>query len=131
MDYLGQDLFLTGEYDSMSVDAILAEFKAQSAAETAGAAARPAERSRSTAQAKKSRGEHLSMPSKHRSKRDRQHGRAPKQERAREAFAYTEDASAPDDAPVSKEAAIPAAEELAAPAPAAEARPAPAPAAEA
>ena len=31
MDYLGQD-FLTSEYDSMSVDAILAEFKAQSAA---------------------------------------------------------------------------------------------------
>ena len=88
MDYLGQDLFLTSEYDSMSVDAILAEFKAQSAAEAATGSASGAR----SAQAKKSRGGHLSMPSKHRNKRSKQRGRLPKEERgAHEAFEYIED----------------------------------------
>ncbi len=90
MDYLGQD-YLTSEYDSMSVDAILAEFKAQSAAETASAPPRPSAGKR-PAQAKKSRGEHLSMPSKHRNKPEKQRRGAPKKERAaREAFTYTEE----------------------------------------
>ena len=80
MDYLGQD-FLTSEYDSMSVDAILAEFKAQSAAEAASAPPRRSAEKR-PAQAKKSRGEHLSMPSKHRNKPDKQRRRAPKEKRA-------------------------------------------------
>ena len=80
MDYLGQD-FLTSEYDSMSVDAILAEFKAQSAAEAASAPPRRSAEKR-PAQAKKSRGEHLSMPSKHRNKPDKQRKRAPKEKRA-------------------------------------------------
>ena len=90
MDYLGQD-FLTSEYDSMSVDAILAEFKAQSAAEAASAPPRRSAEKR-PAQAKKSRGEHLSMPSKHRNKPEKQRRGAPKKERAaREAFTYTEE----------------------------------------
>ncbi len=80
MDYLGQD-FLTSEYDSMSVDAILAEFKAQSAAEAASAPPRRSAEKR-PAQAKKSRGEHLSMPSKHWNKPDKQRKRAPKEKRA-------------------------------------------------
>ena len=90
MDYLGQD-YLTSEYDSMSVDAILAEFKAQSAAEAASAPPRRSAEKR-PAQAKKSRGEHLSMPSKHRNKPEKQRRGAPKKERAaREAFTYTEE----------------------------------------
>ena len=90
MDYLGQD-YLTSEYDSMSVDAILAEFKAQSAAEAASAPPRRSAGKR-PAQAKKSRGEHLSMPSKHRNKPEKQRRRAPREERAeREAFTYTEE----------------------------------------
>ena len=90
MDYLGQD-FLTSEYDSMSVDAILAEFKAQSAAEAASAPPRRSAEKRPV-QAKKSRGEHLSMPSKHRNKPEKQRRRAPREERAeREAFTYTEE----------------------------------------
>ena len=106
MDYLGQD-YLTSEYDSMSVDAILAEFKAQSAAETASAPPRPSAGKR-PAQAKKSRGEHLSMPSKHRNKPEKQHRRAPREERAeREAFTYTEEeiVSAEESAPVAAPAA--------------------------
>ena len=90
MDYLGQD-FLTSEYDSMSVDAILAEFKAQSAAEAASAPPRRSAEKRPV-QAKKSRGEHLSMPSKHRNKPEKQRRRAPREERAeREAFTYAEE----------------------------------------
>ena len=87
MDYLGPDLFPTSEYDSMSVDAILAEFKAQSAADGGARAPSGSPGGRRPAEAKKSRGEHLSMPSKHRSKQEKQRRRAPKEERAgRKAF---------------------------------------------
>ena len=83
MDYLGQDYGLTSEYDSMSVDAILAEFKAQMAEEsTVQSAPQSAAAGRRSAQAKKTRGEHLSMPSKHRNKRDNKAQRAAREERS-------------------------------------------------
>ena len=92
MAYSSRDLFLTSEYDSMSVDAIVAEFKAQSAAEAAAERPSPSAGSGRSAQAKKSRGEHLSMPSSHRNKRDKQRGRTPKEKRGvPEAFEYIED----------------------------------------
>lgn len=86
MDYLGQDFGLTSEYDSMSVDAILAEFKAQMAEEsTAGSAPSAAASGRRSAQTKKTRGEHLSMPSKHRNKRDSEPQSAARKERSAQA----------------------------------------------
>ena len=92
MDYLGQDYLLTSEYDSMSVDAILAEFKAQSAAESAAGARRGSASAPGHVQAKKSRGEHLSMPSKHRNKRNKQRERSPRESSGRrEAFEYSEE----------------------------------------
>jgi len=83
MDYLGQDFGLTSEYNSMSVDAIVAEFRAQQASDAArstsfsGTAA-----SGRSSQAKKPGGGHLSMPSKHRNKRDKQRPRARREEPA-------------------------------------------------
>ena len=93
MDYLGADFSLTSEYDSMSVDAIIAEFKAQSAAEAAAAApSSPSRSERRTAQAQKSRGEHLSMPSKHRDKHEStRQRRSEEQPRERNAFEYSDD----------------------------------------
>ena len=77
MDYLGQDFSLASEYDSMSVDAIVAEFRAQQAADAARSASpSPAAAPKRPSQTKKAKGEHLSMPSKHRNKRDKQRPRA-------------------------------------------------------
>ncbi|MBR0040960.1 MAG: hypothetical protein IJP64_06240 [Oscillospiraceae bacterium] len=95
MSYLKESYLPTGEYDSMSVDAILAEFRAQSAGNDAVRARSGGEAGRHAAQAKNSRGGHLSMPSKHRSKHsskpERQRGLAPKKtERASEAFTDSE-----------------------------------------
>ena len=96
MDYLGADFYPTSEYDSMSVDAILAEFKAQSAAEAAARASSGGAADRRAVQAKKSRGEHHSMPSKQRNKPEKQRRRAPEEARAeRGAFAYTDEEAAP------------------------------------
>lgn len=143
MDYLGPDFWLTSEYDSMSVDAIVAEFRAQSAAEAARASASSAPAAeRRPAQTKKSRGEHLSMPSKHRNKREQQPQRArSEQPRKHEAFTDTEETSrpapaatsavreaAPASAPEPREAAAPPAAAPAAP-PAEQSVPAPRPAA--
>ncbi len=109
MDYLGPDFFPTSEYDSMSVDAILAEFKAQSAADGASRAPSASAARKRPAQAKNSRGEHLSMPSKHRDKHEKQRRRAQKEARAeREAFSYTEEEIEPA---VGKAADIPASAE--------------------
>ncbi|MBR0207856.1 MAG: hypothetical protein IJQ43_03050 [Oscillospiraceae bacterium] len=92
MDYLGPDYFPTSEYDSMSVDAILAEFKAQSAADGASRAPSASAAGKRSAQAKKSRGEHLSMPSKHRDKHEKQRRSTQKKARAeREASAYIDE----------------------------------------
>ena len=83
MDYLGQDYALASEYDSMSVDAIVAEFRAQQSADADRSASfsGPAV-SRRSAQTKKPKGGHLSMPSKHRNKRDKQRPRARREEPA-------------------------------------------------
>ena len=96
MDYLGPDFFPTSEYDSMSVDAILAEFKAQSAQGGEVRSPSASAAGKRPVQAKNSRGEHLSMPSKHRDKHEKQRRRAPKETRVeREAFDYTEETSEP------------------------------------
>ena len=92
MDYLGKDDLLTSEYDGMSLDAILAEFRGLPADGSAAEAPEGPSADRNSAQAKKSRGEHLSMPSTHRKKRDKQRGRSPKEKRAApESFAYSEE----------------------------------------
>ena len=147
MGYAGEDYFLTSEYDSMSVDAILAEFRAQSAADDAARAPSGTKAGKHAAQAKKSRGEHLSMPSKHRSKRNNKpeglRGHLPKEPKsASEAFADIEDevltehavvpASPAGEIPVAHAAPVPA-EKPAVSAPVEEKKPAPAaaPAAEA
>ena len=112
MDYLGRDYSLTSEYDDMSVDAILAEFKAQSAAEAAAAAPSRSAAAGRSAQTKKSRGEHLSMPSTQRSKHEKPRGRtqkAPKEKRAAsESFEYIGDEISSE---AVKEPAAPAARE--------------------
>lgn len=83
MDYLGQDFGLTSEYDSMSVDAIVAEFRAQQASETArSASSSGSAATRRSSQEKKAKGGHLSMPSKHRNKRDKQRPKARREETA-------------------------------------------------
>ena len=83
MDYLGQDFGLTSEYDSMSVDAIVAEFRAQQASETARSASSSGlAATRRSSQEKKAKGGHLSMPSKHRNKRDKQRPKARREETA-------------------------------------------------
>lgn len=135
MDYLDRDHSLTSEYDDMSVDAILAEFKAQSAAESAAAAPSRSAAAGRSAQTKKSRGEHLSMPSTQRNKHEKQRGRAkkaPKEKRAAsESFEYIEEEIGSET--VSAPAAPAAREEKPVPAPAPavqkeEPAPAPAPA---
>ena len=83
MDYLGQDFGLTSEYGSMSVDAIVAEFRAQQASETArSASSSGSAATRRSSQEKKAKGGHLSMPSKHRNKRDKQRPKARREETA-------------------------------------------------
>lgn len=83
MDYLGQDFALASEYDSMSVDAIVAEFRAQQAADAAYSASPSGTAvSRRTSQTKKAKGEHLSMPSKHRNKRNKERPRAGREQAA-------------------------------------------------
>ena len=95
MDYLGQDFSLTSEYDDMSVDAILAEFRAQQREESAARAV-SADSGKRSAQPKKTRGEHLSMPSKHRNKKEKQRRRpAPRPEEAAEALSYTGEQPSP------------------------------------
>ena len=126
MAYLGQDYLLTSEYDSMSVDAIIAEFKAQSASSAPSVSAA----SREAAQTKKSRGEHLSMPSKHRDKHERQRGRRPEEDgSAHEAFEYIEkEINTQKPAPAHAAHLAPAEESKRRPAPAPEKKaPAPAP----
>ena len=92
MDYLGQDFELTSEYGSMSVDAILAEFREQSLYDAAEAEALSENApERRNAQTKKAKGEHLSMPSKHRKNRDKPRRSAPvREERAAGSFEYTQ-----------------------------------------
>ena len=91
MDTLTSDLDLTSEYGSMSVDAILAEFRAESARDAAGSDAPSGRVSRrGEAQIKKAKGDHLSMPSKHRSKHESQRRRAPEERAVRDASAYME-----------------------------------------
>ena len=83
MDYLGQDFGLTSEYDSMSVDAIVAEFRAQQASDAAqSSSSSGSAATRRSSQEKKAKGGHLSMPSKHRNKRDKQRPKTRREEAA-------------------------------------------------
>ncbi len=118
MDYLGQDFSLTSEYDDMSVDAILAEFRAQQREESAARAV-SADSGRRSAQPKKTRGEHLSMPSKHRNKKEKQRRRpAPRPEEAAEALSYTGEQPSPRPSAPAPTAVLDSPVESIAPAPA-------------
>lgn len=87
-----QDYALTSEYGSMSVDAILAECRSLLDDGPAEAERPSSAVGKRSAQSKKTRGEHLSMPSKHRNQRAKQRP-APRRETAAPAlgaFEYTQ-----------------------------------------
>ena len=117
MDYLLRDDSLTSEYSDMSVDAIVAQFKAEMARESAASASAVSTARRNRPEGpRNSRGEHASMPSKQR-KRDRQDRRAAGNTAAQSGFEHINAPAQPQyAAPAQPQYTAPAQQQYAAPA---------------